>query len=247
MLDLTKWYRHGKENGALPEAYSRITLGELYEELGLFPWMPRDVDTDPGGTVRELPSFPYAGMCRDEAAPGAFDDLLREFREDISRDDGELNSIYLLNDALNPRNIPEGKCARSCLDFLRDTAELVHQRSGLFFVRVSGHSSSMLGDLAVAGVDCIEGVCCPPQGNTMLMKARDLAGKQVLLWGGLPSDALLPSWEKNAFKKMAQYVAEESCFEPNVIIGAAGGVPPGADIGRIRYLIDLFRHMEEVL
>ena len=154
--------------------------------------------------------------------------------------------VYVLIEELNLDAPADRDRIEALLGRIEEISRGVHQRGGLLFVKVRGRSGALLGEIAEAGADCIEGVCCPPRGGAMLMKARDYAGPEVLLWGGLPGEMFLDSWDAQSFMKITRYVAEEACCEPNVIIGAAGGVPPGADIERVRYAADICMHLEEL-
>ena len=149
--------------------------------------------------------------------------------------------VYLLDrivDASSDRDVQ--------LAAVRQAAEAAAGYGGMLVVRVTGGTSCLLHDVAEAGADCIEGVSCPPQGDELIMKARGRLRRDTLLWGGLPRDCMLSSWPERTFQQIAKYVAEAACGEYRVIVGVAGGVPSGAEFSRIRYLADLFRHMEDM-
>ena len=121
------------------------------------------------------------------------------------------------------------------------------RRGGILVVRVSGDASPILQDLVSAGAGCIEGICCPPQGDELIMHALCRIQGDTLLWGGLPRACMLESWPDKAFRRIAKYIAESACGEKQVMIGVAGGVPAEAPYERIRYLADLFRHLEDII
>ena len=219
ILDLSHWYAQRKHDRSLPDALSEATLEQLYEELELYPWVVKRHSLVQSGGIAELPW---------------------DFHQEIL--DQSEGGVFLLSGSILPEHIQD----QDWRSLLKRAAAGVHAKGAQLFVRVSGCAGDMLQDIAESGVDCIEGVCCPPQGDTMMAKARSIAGNHVLLWGGLPQESLLPAWGHREFRKMAQYIAEEACCEPNEILGAAGGVPPGADISRIRYLAELYKQMEEV-
>ena len=53
-------------------------------------------------------------------------------------------------------------------------------------VHVGGPARHLLAPLAACGVDAIEGIAGPPQGDASLAEARELAGPDLTLWGGIP-------------------------------------------------------------
>ena len=219
ILDLSQWYAQRKADRSLPDALAEASLHQLYELLELYPWVVEGSASVQEGGIADLP-WDYTEELLERSSGGVY--LLRGFID------------------------PAGSEKDSWRNQLKHAADDVHAKGSQLFVRVSGCAGGLLQEIAETGVDCIEGVCCPPQGDTMMAKARSIAGNHVLLWGGLPQEYLLPSWEHRDFKKMAQYIAEEACCEPNVILGAAGGVPPETDFTRIRYLSGLYKQMEEV-
>ena len=48
-----------------------------------------------------------------------------------------------------------------------------------------------------AGVDVVEGVAPPPQSDATLAEARAAAGPDLILWGGIPQDLLLPEHDES--------------------------------------------------
>lgn len=116
------------------------------------------------------------------------------------------------------------------------TAKAAHRYDKPLVVHVGGPARHLLAPLAACGVDAIEGVAGPPQGNTSLAEARSLAGPDLTLWGGIPQDLLLPTHDQAAFEAAVWEAAQYAATDPRVLIGIADRVPVDADLARLRAL-----------
>lgn len=116
------------------------------------------------------------------------------------------------------------------------TAETAHRHGKPLVVHVGGPVRHLLAPLAACGVDVIEGIAGPPQGDASLAEARQLAGPDLTLWGGIPQDLLLPTHDQAAFETAVAQAAWQAARDPRVLIGIADRVPVDADITRLRAL-----------
>ena len=103
-------------------------------------------------------------------------------------------------------------------------------------VHAGGPIARLLKPLADAGVAGAEGVCGPPQGDTPLVEARQAAGSNFTLWGGIPQDMLLGSYPVERFREAAREAVEYASGDPRVILGVADKVPPESDPERLTWL-----------
>jgi hypothetical protein len=115
----------------------------------------------------------------------------------------------------------------------RRTAETVHAQGKHLLVHVGGPARYLLAPLAAAGVDGVEGIAGPPQGDASLAEARALAGPAFTLWGGIPQDFLLETYDRGAFEAAVERAAREASGDPRAILGVADRVPVDADVDRL--------------
>ena len=123
----------------------------------------------------------------------------------------------------------------------RRTADILHQHGKQLWVHVGGPAGRLVGPLAEAGVDAVEGVAGPPQGDLTLDETRKVAGRDLILWGGIPQDALLDTLDQAAFEAAVAEAVEGARDDPAAIIGVADRVPVQADLGRLEALAALIR------
>jgi hypothetical protein len=115
----------------------------------------------------------------------------------------------------------------------RLTAEVLHERGKRLVVHVGGPVKRLLELLAHAGVDALEGVAGPPQGDASLSRARAVAGPGLTLWGGIPQDFLLEARDREEFEAAVRQAAREAQADPRMILGVADRVPADAELGRL--------------
>ena len=99
-------------------------------------------------------------------------------------------------------------------------------------VHAGGPVGPLLGLIAEAGIECVAGICGPPQGDTPVRDARVAVGQQLILWGGIPQDALLPSTSERDFKAALEQAAADA--DDRSIVGIADHVPEDAVWSRLR-------------
>ncbi len=120
------------------------------------------------------------------------------------------------------------------------TAESARRCARPLVVHVGGPARRLVPLLAQAGVDAIEGIAGPPQGDATLAEAREAGGPEVTLWGGIPQDFLIAEHDDEEFEAavgeaLAQARADDT---GRTVLGVADRVPVGAELGRIRRLIE---------
>jgi len=106
-------------------------------------------------------------------------------------------------------------------------------------VHLGGNARSLLASLATCGVDCLDGISGPPQGDASIPEARALVGPVTMLWGGLAQDYLLPSCTDEVFRSAVSTALAEVQADCRAILGVADRVPPDAVFTRIEYLAGL--------
>ena len=119
------------------------------------------------------------------------------------------------------------------------TAETAHRHAKSLIVHVGGPVRHLLAPLAACGIDVIEGIAGPPQGDADLAEARRLAGPNLALWGGISQDLLLPTHDQAAFETAIAQAARQAVTDPRILIGIADRVPVDADLERLRAIPQL--------
>ena len=123
----------------------------------------------------------------------------------------------------------------------RRTTAALHAAGRTLTVHLGGYSRSLLAALAACGVDCLEGICGPPQGDASIAESRVFTGTDPLLWGGLAQDYLLPSCTEEEFRRASAAAMEDVQSDGRSILGVADRVPPDAVFTRIEYLTRLIQ------
>ncbi len=121
------------------------------------------------------------------------------------------------------------------------TTETLHRHGKLLVVHVGGVFKRMLAPLAAAGVDAVEGISGRPQGDASLAEAREIAGPELALWGGIPQDFLMAERSQSEFEAAVAQAVQEAQAAGRCLIGVADRVPTTADPGRLRTLPDLIQ------
>jgi hypothetical protein len=146
---------------------------------------------------------------------------------------------FLAPDNLDANFISPGIFSTHMAAGYRRTAEALHVKGRTLTVHLGGNARPLLTPLATCGVDCLEGICGPPQGDASLAEARCLVGTETLLWGGLAQDYLLPSCTEEVFRSAVSTALVEVQADGRAILGVADRVPPDAVFTRIEYLAGL--------
>ena len=87
---------------------------------------------------------------------------------------------------------------------------------------------------ADCGVDVVESVCPAPMTKLTLAELRKGFGKNVTVWGGVPSVAFLPeSMNDGEFERYMDELFAGAADREGLILGVSDNVPPDADLGRL--------------
>jgi hypothetical protein len=121
----------------------------------------------------------------------------------------------------------------------RRTAEEAHAQGKRLVVHAGGPVRRLLPLLAATGVDVVEGIAPPPQSDATLAEARAAAGPDLILWGGIPQDLLLPEHDESEFEAAVKGAAFQAVQDGRMIIGIADRVPVNADIARLQAMTRL--------
>ncbi len=201
-------------------------------------------------TALELPMRPYSDLLhtmlgwgegllllKGEGRPIILE-MLARLEEKLARLTEAIaalpGAVLLAPDNLDGQFISPRVCREHMAESYRCTAEAAHGRDKRLVVHAGGPVRRLLPLLAEAGVDVVEGIAPPPQGDTSLAEARAAAGPGLILWGGIPQDYLLPARDQGDFEAAVQEAARQAAGDDLVILGVADRVPVEADLARLQ-------------
>jgi hypothetical protein len=160
--------------------------------------------------------------------------ILESRLQDLVRDIAVLpGQIVLAPDNLDGQFIPPPAFRAHLADSYRATAEALHQGDKYLVVHVGGPVRHILAPLAEAGVNGVEGIAGPPQGDVTLAEAREIAGPALTLWGGIPQDFVHGTHPREEFEAAVLGAAKEARGDSRMILGVADRVPVDADLSRL--------------
>jgi hypothetical protein len=208
-----------------------------------------DAVADGDVLAMEAPTRPYADLLYDLMgmgegymllleAPPAMLELLAVLEEKLQSFVGQLASlgpdIVYSPDNLDGQFIPPPTFAEHFVPSYQRSTEILHQADKQLIVHAGGPVSRLLEPLAAAGVDGVEGVAPPPQGDASIAQARPQAGSSMLFWGGIPQDYVLATRSDAEFEAAVTAAAGEAAKDPRTVLGIADRIPAEADLDRIR-------------
>jgi hypothetical protein len=116
------------------------------------------------------------------------------------------------------------------------TVAVARQGGRPLVVHIGGPARRLLPLLAESGVDGVQGIAGPPQGDATLVEARDAAGPNLVLWGGIPQDYLVPLHPHADFEAAVRQAMRVTAGDPRAIIGVADRVSADTDPARLETL-----------
>jgi hypothetical protein len=209
---------------------------------------------DDGVVAIGIPGRPYTDLVQEflgwsEGLMILMDDppAIREMEEILEEKLGGLEAeiaklpgeVVLCPDNLDGQFISPPAFQDHLAESYRGSAEVFHGEGKVLVVHVGGPVRNLLGPLEEAGVDGIEGVAGPPQGDTTLSEAREAAGPGLTLWGGIPQEFLLGIHDEQALREAVAQAVSEAKADTRTILGVADRVPVGTELDRLRGILPM--------
>lgn len=120
------------------------------------------------------------------------------------------------------------------LDFYVEQNRKLHAAGKRTLTHVDGTLKGILPLVAAAGVDAAEAVTPAPCGDVPVAGLRELAGPDLLLFGGMPGALFSPAFSEDDIRRQVEAVVACHWEEGRFILGSADQVPPDADMDRVR-------------
>lgn len=209
---------------------------------------------DDGIVALQLPRRPYSDLLHDflgwaEGLMLLSDPLVQEMLDTL---EGKLQhlldqltdlpgSIVLSPDNLDGQYISPKMFARHLAPSYERTVSMLQPHGKVLVVHVGGPIRHLIGPLAGAGIHTLEGISGPPQSNASLSEARQLAGPDLTLWGGIAQDHVLDAHDWGTFEAAVRLATQEAREDSRTILGIADRVPVNAQLDRLEALPELLR------
>lgn len=113
------------------------------------------------------------------------------------------------------------------------SSQMLHEQGKRLLVHAGGPVRMLLEPIAEVEIDAVVGVCGPPQGDSPIAEAREKAGSNLVLIGGVPQDNLLPSVDPAELGRSIDRMLADSADDPRIIASIADHVPIDADMERL--------------
>jgi len=123
--------------------------------------------------------------------------------------------------------------------YYRRRAQQLHAAKKFIFVHIDGTLRGVLPLMEETGVDCAQSVTPAPVGDVPVDKLRDVAGPNIIMWGGLPGVYFSRLYPERVLRQMALDVIEHHLKGYKFIMGVADQVPPDGDIKRVKMITKL--------
>jgi hypothetical protein len=202
---------------------------------------------DDGVVAIEIPRRPYSDVLHEflgwsdgllflrhpviEEINAILEAKLQRFVDDVAQLPG---SVVFSPDNLDGQFVSPRAFGRYLADSYCETVRTLRQHGKHLLIHIGGPIRHLVQPLMQAGVAGFEGVAGPPQGDLSLAEARQLAGPELVLWGGIPQDYLSSTHDLNVFEQAVTAVAGEAQADTRVILGIADRVPVNAELGRLQ-------------
>lgn len=124
-------------------------------------------------------------------------------------------------------------------DYYAEVARRLHAKGRKFAVHVDGEMRGALSWMARCGVDCIDAATPAPMFSLTPAQAREEAGPQMILSGGIPATVFGATGTDAAFTDAVRRWLDTRLASPRLILAAGDQVPPDAPWERIAMLPQL--------
>jgi len=122
--------------------------------------------------------------------------------------------------------------------YRRRVAQL-HAAEKRVYVHIDGALRGILPLMEATGVDCAQSVTPAPVGDIPVESLREVAGLNIILWGGLPGVYFSRQYAEETLYSMVREVIDHHLKGHRFILGVSDQVPPDGDINRVKAVTEL--------
>ena len=118
-------------------------------------------------------------------------------------------------------------------------SDLLHRHGKVLCMHADADSSRILLNIMESGFDMAETFTTDPMVACTLEEAREAWGNRVIIWGGVPSVILEPTYTESEFEAYMRRVFRTVAPGGAFILGVADNVMPAALVDRIERISDM--------
>jgi hypothetical protein len=155
-------------------------------------------------------------------------ELIRDLAAEVS------HSVFWAPDNLDGQFISPAAFHSHLESSYQKTCKMLHRRDKYLLVHIGGISKHLLPLLAECGIDGLAGISGPPQSDATLSAAREAAGPDMTLWGGIPQDYVMPMHDLSVLIESVEEAKAFAATDSRTIIGIADHVPVDAEFTRLK-------------
>jgi hypothetical protein len=132
-----------------------------------------------------------------------------------------------------------GLFERYQFDYYVRRIERLHAVRKKVGTHLDGTLKGILPLLAKTGLDFVESITPAPVGDVAVHRLRELAGPDIILFGGVPGAMLAPPFGADDVRRQVEAIVEHHWAAGKFILGVADQVPPNGDMGLVRLIGEL--------
>ena len=146
--------------------------------------------------------------------------------------------LFLQGHHLSSQFTPPAFFEKYITPYCQEFYPLLHEAGKHVAMHADNDTSQIADHLMSAGWDMLECFVTAPMVPMTLERARQEWGTRMILWGGIPSAILAPSYPLDSFKEYVRQVFNTIGAGDAFILGVADNVMPDSDIDRVRWVSD---------
>lgn len=124
-------------------------------------------------------------------------------------------------------------------DFYQEQVRKLHEHGKKTLSHVDGTLQGILPLMAATGLDAAESVTPMPCGDVAVADLRELAGPDLILFGGMPGAMFAPPFGADDIRRQVESIVEHHWEYGKFVLGAADQVPPNGDMNLVRLVGEL--------
>ena len=124
-------------------------------------------------------------------------------------------------------------------DYYVRRIEQMHVSGKKCGVHIDGTLRGIVPLVVRTGMNFIESVTPKPVGDVAIEDLRELAGPELVLFGGMPGAMMSPIYSDGDVRRQVEQIVQHHWEHGRFILGVADQVPPDANLDRVRFIADL--------